>query len=108
MTTKDKDNKENVIENIYEQPITADIILRPYTLTENIINQTKKINDENMGQVQVSDYWAKTDSESHRPTKSVKASQVFIDFQPSPTKTKKLQFIKQTFNQRSKKPYTCS
>jgi hypothetical protein len=114
MTTKDK---ENVIENIYEQPISAEMILRPYTLTENIVNQARKINDENLGMIEVIDPWGKgtstgTDSMGHAlgtlATIKKKASQLreFVDFQPSPTKTKKLQFIKQTMNQRSKKFYT--
>jgi hypothetical protein len=95
--------------NIYEKPITENIILRPYIFTERIVNQTRKINDEAMGEVQVPKYKVVlADAEDYQriPKVGVKASQVFVDFEPSPTKTKKLQFIKECMNQRSKKFYT--
>jgi hypothetical protein len=115
MTTKDRD-KDNTVQNIYERPISAELILCTYTLTENIVNQAREINDQNLGMVEVADYWAKGIAEGTDSMGSVrgtyektrrKASQLreFIDFQ-QPTKAKKLQFLKQTYNNRSKQFYT--
>jgi hypothetical protein len=95
--------------NIYEKPITENVILRPYIFTERIVEETRKLNDENMGEVQVPKYkvvLADAEDYQRMPKVGVKASQVFVDFQPSITKTKKLLFIKQCMNQRSKKFYT--
>jgi hypothetical protein len=94
--------------DIYSKPITANIVLRPYLLTERIVEQTKKLNDEIFDsdiEVVAPDVVLGYTEREHIPTIRKRPSYAFVDFKPSITKTKKLRFIKECFNMRSGKPY---
>jgi hypothetical protein len=94
--------------NIYEKPISPNIILRPFLLTERIVEETRRINNENFGHAMVS---VPARGFAHGlteyiPTVHKKAGDAFVDFQESPLKPRILKFIKETMNMRSGKFYT--
>jgi hypothetical protein len=112
--TRNKSSEDSLMQeigpgvDIYSKPITANIVLRPYLLTERIVEQIKKLNDETFGsdiEVVPPDVVLGYTEREHIPTIRKRPSYAFVDFKPSITKTKKLRFIKECFNMRSGKPY---
>jgi hypothetical protein len=83
----------------HEEPISAELLLRGHTLTERIIDQLRKKNDETGIEMDAVDYWARSNQDS-MAKKRVKASDIFIQYE-SWTKSRKLRWLRQVQNQRS-------
>jgi hypothetical protein len=100
MTKLEKKLEPDIFGNPYEQPISTDLLLRSYTLTEKLINDIRKKNDDNLGEIEVTDRWA-TSTTLGYAKKKVKASDLFVQYE-SRTKNERLKRIAQIQNQRSK------
>jgi hypothetical protein len=83
----------------HEEPISAELLLRGHTLTEQIIDQLRKKNDDTGLEIDVVDTWGRSNQTS-MARKRVKASDVFIQYE-SRTKNQKLRWLSQVQNQRS-------
>jgi hypothetical protein len=101
--TKHTEDKESV-NNLYEQPMSSELLMRSHTLTEAIIDQLRKKNDDTGLELDVPDTWAKSNQYS-MATKRVKPKDVFIQYE-SVSKEQKLKFLAQTQNQRTGKFYS--
>jgi hypothetical protein len=103
-------SKQSVIKNEdrvllpYEEPITSDLLLRSHILTEKIINEVRRHNDDEYGDIDAVDYWGMTTSAGF-PRKRKKASDMFVQYE-SRTKQQKLKWLKQTQNLRSGQFYS--
>jgi hypothetical protein len=83
----------------HEEPISAELLLRSHTLTEQIIDQLRKKNNDTGLEMDAVDYWARSNQNS-MARKRVKPSDVFIEYE-SWTKNRKLKWLSQVQNQRS-------
>jgi len=90
----------------HEEPISAELLLRTHTITEQIIDQLRKKNSENLAEVEVEDYWG-VSSGAGPARKRVKLSETnaFIVYENSYSKKGKLRWLSQAQNQRSHQFY---
>ena len=72
--------KKVTLENIYEQPLSRQMLLRSHTATEKILDEAKKINDESGSEIEVADRWSKSTPTGYS-TKKLKASEMFIQYE---------------------------
>jgi hypothetical protein len=102
MTKSEKKTNEEelLLSNPYEQPITTALLLRSYTLTERLLSDIRKKNDDNLGEIEVTDRWGMSTLGGYAK-KKVKASDIFVQYE-SRTKNERLRRIAQIQNQRSK------
>jgi hypothetical protein len=106
MTKEKKKDDVDIFSNPYEQPITAELLLRSYTLTEKIISDIRKKNDDNLGDIEILDRWGMSTIAGYAK-KKVKASDVFVQYE-SRIKNERLRRLSQIQNQRSGQFYTLS
>jgi hypothetical protein len=102
MTKHTEDNES--VNNSYEQSMSSELLMRSHTLTEAIIDQLRKKNDDTGLELEVNDLWAKSNQQS-MATRRVKAKDVFIEYE-SVTKEQKLKWLAQVQNQRTGKFYS--
>jgi hypothetical protein len=104
------DNQNERVLLPHEEPITRDLLFRSQILTDKIIAEVRKRNDEEFGNVEVLDFWAKTNTSHDRPTKSIKSSAVFVDSGVDDTwqYRKKKMFLNAAANKRSGQFYSLS
>ncbi len=102
--TEDKELVNTNISNPYEQPMSSELLMRSHTLTEAIIDQLRKKNDDTGLELEVNDLWAKSNLQS-MATKRVKAKDIFIEYE-SVTKEQKLKWLASCQNQRTSKFYS--
>ena len=102
MTTTSTTKSQQILP--HEEPITAELLLRSHTTTEKILEQLRQKNNESAMEINVEDYWGKSNVDS-MARRRVKASDVFIRYE-SQIKAKKLQWISQCQNQRSLQFYS--
>jgi hypothetical protein len=106
MTKSQQVKSEEKILLPHEEPITADLLLRSQTLTEKIIDEVRKRNDEEFGELEGIDRWAMSTSYGYA-RKKIKASDVFIDnTDETRAKGKKTRWLNVTQNKRSKAFYS--
>jgi hypothetical protein len=74
-----------------EEPISADLLLRTHTLTEQVIEQVKKANNEAGLQIATTDFWAEG-------RKRAPANQILVQYEEPIIKERKLRWLKQTRN----------
>jgi hypothetical protein len=87
----------------HEEPISAGLLLKGHTLTENIIDQLRKKNIETANiELEVDDYWAKSNERS-MAKRRVKLSETnaYIQYENPMSKKRKLLWLRQVQNQRS-------
>jgi hypothetical protein len=105
--TKEKKTKEeeyDIFGNPYEQPMSAELLLRSHTMTKKIIDSIKQKNDSNLGDIEIVDRWGMSTISGYAK-KKVKAGDVFCQYE-SRVEMDKLHAISQCQNQRSGKWYT--
>jgi hypothetical protein len=90
-------DKEMLLPN--EEPISAELLLRGHTLTERIIDQLRKKNNDSGLELDVVDYWGRSNQTS-MARKRVKPSDIFIEYE-SWIKSRKLKWLSQVQNQHS-------
>ena len=88
----------------HEESITAELLLRSHTTTEKILEQLRQKNNESAMEINVEDYWGKSNVDS-MARRRVKASDVFIRYE-SQIKAKKLLWVSQCQSQRSQQFYS--
>ena len=88
----------------HEEPINAELLLRSQATTENILEQLRQKNNASGMEVDVVDYWGKSNVES-MARRRVKASDVFIEYE-SKIKERKQRWLSQTQNQRTGQLYS--
>ena len=91
--------------NPYSQPITAETLLYPHSLTEKIIEETRKRNDEVIGEVEVVEKWGRS-SDGRMPTRRIKASQLLVQYNEPRSKIMKLRWLSRVRSKRSSQFYT--
>jgi hypothetical protein len=85
----------------HEEPITSDLVLRSQLLTEKIISEVSKRNDEEFGEIEGIDRWA-TSTPYGYARKKIKASAVFVDnIDETYRKRKKTNWLNAVQNKRS-------
>jgi hypothetical protein len=90
----------------HEEPLTRELLFRSQILTDKIISEVKRRNDEEFGSVEVIDFWGKMNSPNDRPTKKVKSSATFVDDSETWQHNKKMRFLKAAANRRTGKFYS--
>jgi hypothetical protein len=90
----------------YDEPITAELLLRSHTVTEKILAEIRSRNEQAViGDLNVVDYWGKSNHDS-LPTKKIKASEIFMDYDTPKSKQKKLRWLSRVQSARSGAFYT--
>lgn len=103
MTTKQsKDKDTGTAENIYEQPISAQMLLRSYTKTEELIKMYREKNDSVLESIEVTSY----PMYSGRQRTRMKPSELFVPYENPRHKIKKQKWLEEVQNQRSGKFYS--
>jgi hypothetical protein len=101
MTKSQQSKSEEKILLPHEEPITSDLVLRSQLLTEKIISEVSKRNDEEFGEIEGIDRWA-TSTPYGYARKKIKASAVFVDnIDETYRKRKKTNWLNAVQNKRS-------
>lgn len=97
--TKDKKSEDKPLLP-HEEPITADLLMRSLNLTQKIISEVRKRNDEEFGEIEGIDREAMS-SHTGYARKKIKASNVFVDNTETYRQRKKTSWLNSTQNKRT-------